>query len=112
MKLSYEDHGHITVLSLNGELTADQSDAFRRSCQDRFDAGSRDVLLQVKDLSLVDSAGLELLLWLSDEVAHRSGQLRLIGCDETVRKILEITRLERRFAIHDTVEAAAKSLRA
>lgn len=112
MKLSYEDHGPITVLSVSGDLTADQSDAFRRSCQERFDAGSRDVLLQINELSLIDSAGLELLLWLSDEIAQRSGQLRLIGPDETVRKILEITRLERRFTIHDTVEAAAKSLRA
>ena len=111
MKLSYEDHGPITVLSVSGELTADQSDAFRRSCQDRFDAGSRDVLLQMKDLSLVDSAGLELLLWLSDEIARRAGQLRLIAPEETIRKILEITRLERRFTMHDSVESAAKSLR-
>lgn len=111
MKLSYEDHGAITVLAVSGELTADQSDSFRRSCQDRFEAGSRDVLLDMNELSLVDSAGLELLLWLSDEVAQRAGQLRLVGPDETIRKILEITRLDRRFAIHETIEAAAKSLR-
>jgi len=111
MKLSYEDHGPITVVSVSGELTADQSDSFRRSCQDRFDAGSRDVLLDMHELKLVDSAGLELLLWLSDQAAQQSGQLRLVGPDETIRKILEITRLDRRFAIHETVEAAAKSLR-
>lgn len=111
MKLNYEDHGPITVLTVSGELTTDQSDPFRRSCQERFEAGRRDVLLDVNELTLVDSAGLELLLWLSDQVAQRSGQLRLVGPDETIRKILEITRLDRRFAIHDTVEAAARSIR-
>lgn len=111
MKLSYEDHGHITVVAVSGELTADQGDAFRRACQERFEAGGRDVLLQMKELSLVDSAGLELLLWLSDEIGKRAGQLRLVSPDETIRKILEITRLERRFTIHESVETAAKSLR-
>ncbi len=111
MKLNYEDHGTITVLSVTGELTSDQSDPFRRSCQERFEAGRRDVLLDIKDLTLVDSAGLELLLWLSDQVAKHSGQLRLVGPDETIRKILEITRLDRRFAIHESIEAAARSIR-
>jgi anti-anti-sigma factor len=111
MKLSYEDHGIITVLTISGELTADQADAFRRAIGDRFTAGVRDVVLNIEHLTLIDSAGLELLLWLLDEVAERHGQVRLVNPDETVHKILELTRLERRFSIHNTVESAGKSLR-
>jgi anti-anti-sigma factor len=111
MKLSYEDHSAVTVLTISGELTADQSDAFRRTCQDRLEAGIRDVVLNMEHMNLIDSTGLELLLWLSDEVSDRHGQLRLVKPDETISKILQLTRLERRFNIHDTVEAAAKSLR-
>ena len=111
MKLSYEDHDAITVLTVSGELTADSADAFRRTCQDRFDAGIRDVVLDLGHLKLIDSAGLELLLWIVDESADRNGQCRLVNPDETVRKIFEATRLDRRFAVHETVEAAAKSLR-
>ena len=47
MKLSYEDHDTITVLTLSGDLSADQTDAFRRSCQDRLDAGNRHVVLHL-----------------------------------------------------------------
>ena len=111
MKLSYEDHGNVTVLTVSGELTADQGDTFRRTCHDRFLSGIRDVVLDVEHLNLVDSAGLESLLWLLDEVADRNGQLRLVRPDETVKKILQLTRLEKRFNIHHSVEAAAKSLR-
>ena len=111
MKLSYEDHDAITVLTVSGELTADSADAFRRTCQERFDAGIRDIVLDLEHLKLIDSAGLELFLWIVDEAADRSGQCRLVNPDETVRKIFEVTRLDRRFAIHETVEAAAKSLR-
>ena len=47
MKLSYEDHDAITVLTLSGDLTADQADSFRRACDDRFEAGIRDVVLDM-----------------------------------------------------------------
>lgn len=111
MKLSYEDHKTVTVLTISGELTADQSDTFRRTCQERLNAGIRDAVLDMEYLTLIDSAGLELLLWLIDEVADRNGQVRLVNPDETVRKILQLTRLDRRFNIHNSIESAAKSLR-
>jgi anti-anti-sigma factor len=111
MKLSYEDHQTITVLTLGGELTVDHSDAFRRACQERFACGVRDVVVDLAQVATVDSAGLEALLWLKDQVAEISGQLRLVRPDATIRKVMEITRLSRRFDVYDTVEAAARSLR-
>jgi anti-sigma B factor antagonist len=111
MKFSYEDHGTTAVITLSGELTADQADRFRRSCQERFTSGIRDVVINMEHLTLVDSAGLELLLWLREEAAERRGALKLVRPDTTVSKILEVTRLDRRFDVHATVEAAAKSLR-
>lgn len=111
MKLSYEDHGSISVVTLSGELTSDQTDAFRRSLADRFTAGARSIVLQLEHLDSIDSAGLEMLLWLIDEVTDRNGFLRLVKPDDHIRTILNITRLERRFNIHDSVESAAKSLR-
>lgn len=111
MKLSYEDHDRITVLTVSGELTSDQTDSIRRACLDRLASGIRDVVLDLEYLTLLDSSGLELLLWLVDELSEHAGQLRLVNPDETVRQILELTRLERRFDIHPSIESAAKSLR-
>ncbi len=111
MKLSYEDHETITVLKLSGDLTADQIDAFRRSCQERFEADIRHVVLDLEHTTFIDSAGLEALLWIIDETSSRGGQLRIVNPDPTVTKILEISRLDRRFNVHETIESAAKSLR-
>ncbi len=111
MKLSYEDHETITVLTVSGDLTADQVDAFRRSCLERFAAGIRDVVLDMEHMTFVDSAGLETLLWVIDEAGEMGGQLRIVKPDSTVRKILEVSRLDRRFDIHESIESAAKSLR-
>jgi len=111
MKFSFEDHGETTVLTLSGELTQDQADSFRRSCLERVSNGVRDVVLNLEHLTLVDSAGLEVLLWLREQTSEHDGQLRLVNPDDTIRKILEITRLDKRFEIHKSIESAAKSLR-
>ena len=111
MKLSYEDHDTITVMTVSGALTADQVASFRRACEERFNAGVRHVVLDMEHLDVIDSAGLEQMLWLIDEVADRNGHLKLVKPDELVHKILRITRLARRFDIHESVESAAKSLR-
>ncbi len=111
MKLSYEDHDTVSVLRVSGELTADQADTFRRTCGDRMGAGIRDIVIDMEHLQFVDSIGLELLLWLSEELAEQNGQLRLVSPDDTVSKILEVTRLDLKFDVHNSIESAAKSLR-
>ena len=112
MKLSYEDHDKVSVLTVSGELTTDQADNFRRACQDRIDKNIRDIVLNLEYLELLDSSGLEQLLWLVDLLAENNGHLRLVSPNDTIKKILEVTRLERRFDIHESIETAAKSLRA
>ena len=78
MKLSYEIHDAIAVVTISGELTVDQADTFRRTCLDRFEEGVRDIVLNMEHLTLLDSAGLEGLLWLTDETADRQGSIRLV----------------------------------
>lgn len=112
MKISYEDHDTITVLTLSGGLTADQQDAFRRVCDERLESGVHDFVLDMEHLTHIDSAGLEMLLWLLDEAGGRQGRLRLVQPDEIVRLALSVTRLAGRFDVHDSIESAAKSLRA
>lgn len=111
MKLSYEDHNTTTVLTMSGEFTDDHADNFRRACLDRFGTGVRDFVLDIVHLTHIDSTGLEHLLWLRDESADRGGQLRLVGPDDIIRKILEVTRLDRHFEVHRSIEEAARSLR-
>jgi anti-sigma B factor antagonist len=111
MKLSYEDHSTISVVTISGELTADQGDAFRRACQDRLHSGAAHIILELEYLTLIDSAGLELLLWLLEEIGKKRGQLRLVKPDDNVMKALHLTRLDRRFTLCESVEEAARSLR-
>ena len=111
MKLVYEDHDDLAVLTVRGELTADHADEFRRAALERMDKSARDFIVDVTELEFVDSRGLEALLWLQDTVAEALGQIRLAGANENVEKILEMTRLNKRFERHVDVHDARKSLR-
>lgn len=111
MKYSFEDHGPTSVLTISGELMHDQVDVLRRACHDRISHGVHNLVLNLEHLTMADSAALEFLLWLREELSAKQGQMRLVKLDQIVRTILEITRLDRRFEVHDSIESAAKALR-
>lgn len=111
MKISYDDYGPVTVLTLSGEFTSEDTERFDRTVSDRLTAGARDVILNCEHLEFIDSEGLERWLRLQERAAEGRGRVRLVALDPTVAKILELTRLSTLFQPHDSVESAVKSLR-
>ncbi len=110
MKLTYEDKGPVTVLSIRGDLSVDETDRFQRETLQRLERDVRDVVLDLASLEFIDSSGLESLLWLQDKCAELLGQVRLAACPEHIRKVLDVTRLSSRFDCHPNVDLAVKSL--
>ena len=111
MKLTHQDYDQITVLTVKGELEADETDRFRKAALERMDAKARDFVLDFQQLEHIDSRGLESLLWLQDQCAEQLGQVCLASVKDHINTVLEMTRLAARFDTHDSVESALKSLR-
>jgi len=111
MKLSYQDYDSICVLTLSGEFTADDVDQFERVTAERLANGARHVLLDCEHLEFVDSAGLETWLRLGERVGGGGGQLRLVNPEDSVATILSLTRLNKAFEPHPTIESAVRSVR-
>ena len=81
MKIAYEDKGPVTVLSIRGDLSLDETDRFQRETLQRMDQQVRDFVLDLESLDFIDSRGLESLLWLQDKCNELLGQVRL-GFDD------------------------------
>ena len=109
MNITSESHLAAVVFSITGELAVDEVDQFKRTINEMLSDTPSDVILDCSGLDLVDSAGLEALLWLTDALDQTSSKLRLASVSQTVNRAFKITRLERVFNIHDSVEAAARS---
>jgi len=111
MKMACEEHEHLVVVSLRGELVRDEIERFQQDLDARLEKNARDFILDLAQTEFIDSQGLEALLRLQARCAEQLGQVRLACCHENVQQILHVTRLSRRFDQHETVEEALKSLR-
>ena len=111
MKLSWELHGPVALAVLSGEFASDGPEELRRSATERLSQGAKSIVLDLSNVTLVDSAALEALLWLGEQAARAGGALRLVAPQHAVREALRLTRLAERFECAESVELAARSLR-
>jgi anti-anti-sigma factor len=112
MPLKAEEYNQVCVISLDGDLSGEQIQAARKTFEDRIDQRHIiDFVLDFEKSGFADSEGLELLLWMKRKCEDLFGQFKIVGLDENVKKILEITRLEQRFESHKDLTAALKTMR-
>ena len=109
MNITSESHLAAVVFSITGELAVDEVDQFKRTIKELLCDAPSDVILDCTSLDLVDSAGLEAFLWLTDALHAQGNKLRFASVSQTIVRAFELTRLDRMFSIHENVEAAARS---
>ena len=85
--------------------TIDDSESMRRRCRQWMEDARTGLVVDCGQLERLDSSGLETLMWLQEELERGSLHADRImeGQPETA---FMVTRLVRRFQIHDTIEDA------
>ncbi len=111
MNIQAESYGQAVMLILEGELTKDSLEATRRAVDHQLkDQSVIDVLFNMEKVHFIDSAAMEYLLDLSDQLAERLGQIKLVKPNEIVRKILELIGMETTFEVFSDVPQAVKAM--
>ena len=112
MPVKCEEYNQVCVMSIDGDLTAENAGHVRTASEERItNRQVVDFIVDLEKCGFIDSEGLETLLWLKRRSDDLFGQAKLVGLDDNCRKILEITRLEHRFECHKDVPAALKMMR-
>ncbi len=109
MKIDTQNHNDISVLTLQGEFTAEAIKSFQDAVSNVLASKTAGLVVDMSKVMSMDSHTLECLLDLNDSCRENVRQLKLAGLDETCRKILEITRLLKEFDVYDDVAEAVKS---
>jgi anti-sigma B factor antagonist len=110
MKIKTQDYNDLTVVELQGELSAEFINMFKNTVTDLVAKRKLGIVLDLNNISFIDSKGLENLLWLRDFCRQNSCALKLAAMNENCTKILEITQLHKEFDNYSELAEAVKSL--
>jgi anti-sigma B factor antagonist len=105
--------GDVTVLGLGGRLVLYDGEAdFRQRIDDLLAAGCRKVLVDLKDVTYVDSAGVGVMVGKYLSVRRQGGDMKLLHLSSRSLRVMTITRLTSVFDTFDSEEDALRSFSA
>ena len=109
MEIVEERHGAVTVVKPMGPLVGDDADRLRSHLEEAIRRSLGRVVVDSSAIAYLDSGGLEALYDLSDSLASSGQSLRLVGVNETVREVFDLTDTASRFECFGDVQSAVRS---
>jgi anti-sigma B factor antagonist len=109
MDIDVKDEHSVTIIAVSGELDASSSARLTETLDPLVSAGRRRLVIDLSGVSFIDSAGLSVLVQCFKHARSAAGSLRLAGLQPAVRRVFELTRLDRVFDLHsNTAEAVQR----
>lgn len=110
MNVSVRQHDNVTVLDLKGKLTIGAGDiALRNAVVEAVNGGSKNVVINLRDVSTIDSSGVGELVGSYTTATNRGAKLKLCNLPAKVQDILHITQLITVFDVFDSEAEAVQS---
>ena len=110
LQMSERQVGDVTVLDLSGQLVNDQgSQNLKDKINSLIQQARKDIILNLAEISYIDSAGLGQLVSSYTSITKATGGLKLLHVNKRNHDLLSITRLVTLFDTFDTEEEAISS---
>ena len=111
MSQAARKQGNAVILDLDGKLGLGPAvDDFRSGWSDALAAGSRNVVVNLANVPVIDSSGIGCLVRCHAAVAAKGGKLKIVGAGEVVRQALKLTNVDQFFEFHENEASALASL--
>jgi anti-sigma B factor antagonist len=108
ISVTSSEGANVTVVSVGGEIDVYTAPILREALDKQIALGHGNLIVDLDDVSFMDSTGLGVLVGRLKRVRGQSGSLRLVCTQERVLKVFKITGLDKVFAIYESlVEARA-----
>lgn len=113
-RISTRQHreGKYPVVEIEGEIDVYTSPVFKGAVYDPILQGARHIILDMTGVSYMDSSGFGILLGATKRIRPEEGTLTLVGCNEMITRMLNITRLSTVFNLTRTLEEAIQGIEA
>ena len=102
--------GDVTILDLSGKITIGEGSVQLREAVKRLlDDGKKKILLNLGDVSYVDSSGIGELVSSYTTTSNQGGQLKLLNLTKKIQDLLMITKLLTVFQTFESEQEAVSS---
>ncbi|MBI4167120.1 MAG: STAS domain-containing protein [Acidobacteria bacterium] len=110
MKATLRQVDGITVVDMSGRITLGEGcTQLRELVRDQLGKGSKHLLLNLADVTYIDSSGIGELVSGFTTVSNQGGKLKLLNLTKKVHDLLQITKLYTVFDVYDDEAKAVGS---
>jgi anti-sigma B factor antagonist len=110
VKLTTRENGDVTIVDVSGKLTlGEETNTLRTKIRELVAAGSRRIVLNLADVSYMDSSGLGEFIGAHTTVTTAGGEMKLLNLAKRVHDLLKITKLYTVFEVFEDEAAAVSS---
>ncbi len=110
MKATVRQVDSVTVVDLSGRITLGEGcTQLRELIRDQLSKGNKKILLNLADVTYIDSSGIGELVSGFTGVSKQGGSLKLLNLTKKVHDLLQITKLYTVFDIHEDEARAISS---
>jgi len=110
MKFKVREVGNVTIIDLSGKLMGGcDADVFRDLIHELLEKGRRQVIVNLSEITWVNSTGVGILITGYTTLRKNKGDLRLLNVSNKIQSILYVTKLNLIFECFEDEQAAVAS---
>lgn len=110
MKANVRQRDGVTILDLKGKITIGSGDLeLRNAVHDAVNGGAKNILVNLSEVTTIDSSGVGELVSSYTTVTNRGARLKLVSLPAKVQDVLTVTQLITVFDVYDTEDEAIRS---
>ena len=110
LQIKIKNTHRVPIIELSGEVDAYTCSRFREAMIETIDDGNASIIVSMKSVEYIDSSGLGTLVGGLKRASEQGGRIAIICTNPQIRKVFEITGLERVFPIYEAEEDAVKEI--
>jgi len=110
LQIKIKNTHQVPIIELSGEVDAYTCSRFREAMIETIDDGNASIIVSMESVEYIDSSGLGTLVGGLKRASEQGGRIAIICTSPQIRKVFEITGLERVFPIYEAEEDAVNEL--
>ena len=113
LKINIRETAQAAILDMSGRLTLGEAlGDFRDSIREALAGEQKNILLNLAEVSYIDSSGLGQMIGSYATITSRGGQMKLLNLQKKVKDLMQITKLITVFESYTDEKAALGSFAA